>query len=51
MPPEYYEMVNAALNVVQTVALAYIAQRWRDTPRNGSGHEDGSDSGEPSARG
>ncbi len=35
MGPEWVEVINAALNMVQTVALAYIAQRWRETPKEG----------------
>lgn len=28
------QMFTVTLQVIQTIALAYIAQRWRDTPQN-----------------
>jgi hypothetical protein len=31
-PEAYAEMLNSTLNVIQTVALAYIAARWRQWP-------------------
>ncbi len=31
-PEAYAEMLNSTLNVLQTVALAYIAARWRQYP-------------------
>jgi hypothetical protein len=31
-PEGYLELANGTLNVLQTVALAYIAARWREYP-------------------